>query len=51
MGGSMLGVTHIVITSLRMCDMDVRPVLCDNVVVTGGNSLLQVHFWIIDRIR
>jgi actin-related protein len=51
MGGSMLSVSHIVTTSLRMCDVDVRPVLCNNVIVTGGNSFLQVHFWIFDRIR
>jgi actin-related protein len=50
MGGSMLGVSHIVTTSVGMCDVDVRPALYNNVIVTGGNSFLQVHFWIIDKI-
>ncbi|KAL4097230.1 hypothetical protein QTP88_022036 [Uroleucon formosanum] len=41
MGGSMLGVSHIVTTSVGMCDVDVRPALYNNVIVTGGNSFLQ----------
>lgn len=48
MGGSMLGVSHIVTTSVGMCDVDVRPALYNNVIVTGGNSFLQVIYWIID---
>lgn len=44
MGGSMLGVSHIVTTSVGMCDVDVRPALYNNVIVTGGNSFLQVNF-------
>lgn len=43
MGGSMLGVSHIVTTSVGMCDVDVRPALYNNVIVTGGNSFLQVN--------
>ena len=42
LGGSMLGVGHIVTTSVGMCDVDVRPSLYNSVVVTGGNSFLQV---------
>lgn len=48
MGGSILGVSHIVTTSVGMCDVDVRPALYNNVIVTGGNSFLQVIYWIID---
>jgi actin-related protein len=43
-GNTMLGVGHIVTTSVGMCDVDVRPSLYGSVVVTGGNSFLQV--WI-----
>lgn len=38
----MLGVGHIVTTSVGMCDVDIRPSLYNSVVVTGGNSFLQV---------
>lgn len=38
---TMLGVAHIVTTSVGMCDVDVRPALYSSVVVTGGNSFLQ----------
>lgn len=38
----MLGISHIVTTSVGMCDVDVRPALYNNVIVTGGNSFLQV---------
>jgi hypothetical protein len=41
-GNTMLGVGHIVTTSVGMCDVDVRPALYGSVVVTGGNSFLQV---------
>jgi len=44
MGGSMLSMSHIVVTSAGMCDVDIRPTLYNNIVVTGGNSLLQVNF-------
>lgn len=40
-GNTMLGVGHIVTTSVGMCDVDVRPGLYSSVVVTGGNSFLQ----------
>ena len=43
-GGSMLGAAHVVTTSVGMCDVDLRPSLYGNVVVTGGNTLLQVSF-------
>ena len=41
-GGAMLGAAHVVTTSVGMCDVDLRPSLYGNVVVTGGNTLLQV---------
>jgi len=47
MGGSMLSISHIVVTSAGMCDVDIRPTLYNNIVVTGGNSLIQVKYWII----
>jgi len=40
-GNTMLGVGHIVTTSVGMCDVDVRPALYGSVVVTGGNSFIQ----------
>lgn len=43
-GNTMLGVGHIVQTSVGMCDVDVRPALYGSVVVTGGNSFIQVCF-------
>ena len=41
-GNTMLGVGHIVTTSVGMCDADVRPALYGSVVITGGNSFIQV---------
>lgn len=38
-----LSVAHVVTTSLGMCDVDLRPSLYGAVVVTGGNTLLQVR--------
>lgn len=43
-GNTMLGVGHIVATSVGMCDVDMRPSLYASVVVTGGNSFIQVEF-------
>ncbi|KAL1140768.1 hypothetical protein AAG570_000698 [Ranatra chinensis] len=40
-GNTMLGVGHIVTTSVGMCDVDVRPALYASVVITGGNSFIQ----------
>ncbi|NP_001412719.1 actin-like protein 6B isoform 2 [Mus musculus] len=48
-GNTMLGVGHVVTTSIGMCDIDIRPVdaspcsqgLYGSVIVTGGNTLLQ----------
>uniref|UniRef100_A0A3B3TAD2 Actin-like 6B n=1 Tax=Paramormyrops kingsleyae TaxID=1676925 RepID=A0A3B3TAD2_9TELE len=40
-GNTMLGVGHVVTTSIGMCDIDIRPGLYGSVVVTGGNTLLQ----------
>lgn len=39
--GSVMGMSHIVTTSVGMCDIDVRPQLYGNLIVTGGNTLLQ----------
>jgi len=39
--GAMMGAAHVVTTSVGMCDVDLRPALYSNVVVTGGNTLLQ----------
>ncbi|ENN76756.1 actin-like protein 6B isoform X2 [Dendroctonus ponderosae] len=36
-----LGVGSLVTTSVGMCDIDIRPSMYGNVVVTGGNSSLQ----------
>lgn len=44
MGSSMLSISNIVTTSIGMCDVDIRSNLFNNIVVTGGNSLLQVIF-------
>lgn len=44
-GNTMLGVGHIVTTSVGMCDVDVRPALYGSVVVTGGNSFIQVNIF------
>ncbi|XP_015283370.1 PREDICTED: actin-like protein 6B [Gekko japonicus] len=40
-GNTMLGVGHVVTTSIGMCDIDIRPGLYGSVIVTGGTTLLQ----------
>ncbi|XP_039614551.1 actin-like protein 6A isoform X1 [Polypterus senegalus] len=40
-GNTMLGVGHVVTTSVGMCDIDIRPGLYGSVIVTGGNTLIQ----------
>ncbi|GAB6022244.1 Actin-like 6A [Chamberlinius hualienensis] len=40
-GNTMLGIGHVVTTSVGMCDIDIRPSLYGSVIVTGGNSLIQ----------
>ncbi|XP_012673067.1 actin-like protein 6B [Clupea harengus] len=40
-GNTMLGVGHVVTTSIGMCDIDIRPGLYGSVIATGGNTLLQ----------
>uniref|UniRef100_A0A673JHN3 Actin-like protein 6B n=1 Tax=Sinocyclocheilus rhinocerous TaxID=307959 RepID=A0A673JHN3_9TELE len=40
-GNTMLGIGHVVTTSIGMCDIDIRPGLYGSVIVTGGNTLLQ----------
>lgn len=39
-GNSMLGMSHVVTTSVGMCDIDIRPSLYNSVIVVGGNSLI-----------
>ena len=39
---TMLGVPHVVSSCINMCDVDIRPSLYSSVIVTGGNTLLQV---------
>ena len=45
----MMGAAHVVTTSVGMCDVDLRPSLYGNVVVTGGNTLLQVSIVYLRR--
>ncbi|XP_030849315.1 actin-like protein 6B [Strongylocentrotus purpuratus] len=40
-GSSMLSMSHVVTTSVGLCDVDIRGALFSNVIVTGGNSLLR----------
>ncbi|XP_037068027.1 actin-like protein 6A [Pollicipes pollicipes] len=40
-GSTMLGMGNVAHNSVSMCDVDLRPNLYGNVVVTGGNTLLQ----------
>lgn len=44
---TMLGAGQLASTSVGMCDADVRLALYGSVVVTGGNTLLQVKYCII----
>ncbi|CAL8071455.1 unnamed protein product [Calicophoron daubneyi] len=39
-GNSMLSMSHIVASSISLCDIDIRPSLYSNVVVVGGSSLV-----------
>ena len=39
---SVLGAGQIAATSASMCEVDLRPALYGSVVLTGGNTLLQV---------
>ncbi|KAF5399034.1 BRG1/brm-associated factor 53A [Paragonimus heterotremus] len=39
-GSSMLSMSHIVASSISLCDIDIRPSLYNNVVVVGGTSLI-----------
>jgi len=45
---TMLGMSHVVSTSIGLCDVDLRPSLYSGVIVTGGNSLLNGF---IDRLN
>ena len=44
----MLGMSHVVSTSIGLCDIDLRPSLYSGVIVTGGSSLLNGF---IDRLN
>lgn len=44
----MLGMSHVVSTSIGLCDIDLRPSLYSGVIVTGGNSLLNGF---VDRLN
>lgn len=45
---TMLGMSHVVSTSIGLCDVDLRPSLYSGVILTGGNSLLTGF---IDRLN
>ncbi|EDV21979.1 Actin-like protein 6A [Trichoplax sp. H2] len=38
---NLLGISQLILTSVGICDIDIRPNLYSSVVVTGGNSLLR----------
>ena len=42
---TMLGVSHVTTSSINLCDVDIRFALYSSVIVTGGNSLLQVRIF------
>lgn len=48
---TMLGAGQLASTSVGMCDTDVRMSLYGSVVITGGNSLLQVCLHLFIRIK
>lgn len=39
--GSVMSMSHIVTTSVGMCEIDIRPQLYGNLIITGGNTLIQ----------
>ncbi|XP_076047871.1 brahma associated protein 55kD isoform X2 [Oratosquilla oratoria] len=45
---TMLGMGHVVSTSIGLCDIDLRPSLYSGVIVTGGNSLINGF---VDRLN
>ncbi|KAI5702725.1 hypothetical protein M8J76_017301 [Diaphorina citri] len=40
-GSGIVGASHIIYSSVSMCDVDIRPALYNSVIVTGGNSFIQ----------
>lgn len=40
-GNSMLSMSHVVATSIGFCDIDIKPSLYNNVIVVGGNTLIN----------
>lgn len=47
-GSGIVGASHIIYSSVSMCDVDIRPALYNSVIVTGGNSFIQVRPSIFD---
>ncbi len=47
-GNTMLGVGHVASTSIGLLDADIRAAMYSNVIVTGGNTLLNGF---IDRLQ
>ncbi|XP_028399800.1 actin-like protein 6A [Dendronephthya gigantea] len=47
-GGTAMGVTQVATTSIGMCDIDMRLSLFNNVIVAGGNTLLNGF---VDRLN
>eukprot|EP00794_Sanderia_malayensis_P016704 gene16704-18398_t len=45
---TLLGVPHVITTSIGMCDIDIRAGLYNSVIVTGGNTLLNGF---VDRLN
>lgn len=39
--GSVMGMSQIATTSVGMCEIDIRPQLYGNLIITGGNTLIQ----------
>lgn len=39
--GPVMGMSQVVTTSVAMCDIDIRPQLYGNLIITGGNTLIQ----------
>lgn len=44
-GTSMLGVSNVVSSSVALCEPDIRPGLYSSIIVSGGNTLLQVKWY------
>ncbi|XP_046859530.1 actin-like protein 6A [Xenia sp. Carnegie-2017] len=47
-GSTAMGITQVATTSIGMCDIDMRPSLFSNIIVSGGNTLLNGF---VDRLN